>query len=372
MGMSENRWQKENFVVRLKSPLHIGYIGYIPFKGPVVSPTRYYVPGRNFWGAVTKRITEHLCKVPEADDYKKIGKQVMENFRFSYFYLYDGKTIYLPHYTDKGMKYGDNKKKITKAEFEHRFIGSIVSTGIDDKTKTAKDKSLHEIEFINNRFRDENGDIKAVKIAGCIWIKKDAKINDKDFKIDNGIFIDDFNIISELILGGESKYGFGHVLLDLIDKVNFPLEYIMKSENHDEQCKGEVKIKCGKNKPLIAHLRYDREINFEGEVELLTGRGYYDPNKLKNSKNEKQKFCMDSPSSEGKNNSTDDMNPGKVISRPVYYFSPGTVLKKIKEKTDEKLKKKTDEKQEEQEESIICKLNWDGTLEECYNANAPH
>ena len=161
------------------------------------------------------------------------------------------------------------------------------------------------------------------------------------------IFIDDFNIISELILGGESKYGFGHVLLDSIDEVNFPLEYIVESKNHDEDCKGEVKIKCEGNKPLIAHLRYDGKIMFKGEIELLTGRGYYDPNKLKDPKNEKQKFCMDNSSSGGKNNSEENANPGKVISRPIYYFSPGTVL----------------------QENINCKLSWDGTLERCSNAS---
>jgi len=330
--MSDNEWKKINVVFKLKSPLHIGYM---PSEASVVSPTRYYVPGRSFWGAVTKRITEHLCKMPEADDYKKTGEQVMENFRFSYFYLYDGKTIYLPHYTDKGMKYGN----ITKAEFEHRFIGSIVSTGIDDETRTAKNKSLHEIEFINSKYKDENGDIKPVMIAGCIWIKENAKIEKKQ----DGIFIDSFNIISELILGGESKYGFGHVLLDSIDKVNFPLEYIVEPKNQDENCKDEIKIKCGKDEPLLAHLKYDRKLKFEGEVELLTGRGYYDPNKLKDSKNEKQEFCMDGSSSENKNNSKDDVNPGKVISRPVYYFSPGTVLQK----------------------NINCRLNWDGTLLRC-------
>jgi len=343
--MSENRWQKENFVFRLKSPLHIGYM---PFKGSVVSPTRYYVPGRNFWGAVTKRVTEHLCeknhREPKADDYKEIGEQVMENFRFSYFYIYDGKTIYLPHYTDKGMKYGN----ITKAEFEHRLIGCIVSTGIEDETRTAKDKSLHEIEFINSRFRDENGNIKPVMIAGCIWIKKDAKIEvkrDKNktypFKKEsNGIFIDDFNIISELILGGESKYGFGHVVFDSVDKVEFPIEIAHnnkkksegKDDDHEKYC---IKVKINKDKPLIAHLRYDRKIKFKGDVELLTGRGYYDPLKLKNGEKDKN-----------------HTRPGEVISRPVYYFSPGTVLK---------------ENGEKQEKSIICRLNWDGTLERCSN-----
>jgi len=185
--MNEDKWEKTNVVFKLKSPLHIGYM---PFKGSVVSPTRYYVPGRNLWGAITKRVTEYLCKVPKADDYKEIGKQVMKNFRFSYLYLFDGRTIYFPRYTNNGLKYGG----ITKAEFEHRFIGSIVSTEIEDKTITAKDKGLHEIEFINNRFKDENGDLKDVKIAGCIWVRKNAKIKDKKVIINNkGIFIENFN-----------------------------------------------------------------------------------------------------------------------------------------------------------------------------------
>jgi len=296
--MSDSEWKKINVVFKLKSPLHIGYM---PFKGSVVSPTRYYVPGRNLWGAVTKRITEHLCKVPKAGDYRNIGKQVMENFRFSYFYLYDGKTIYLPHYTDKGMKYGN----ITKAEFEHRFIGSIVSTGIDDKTRTAKDKSLHEIEFINNRFREENGDIKPVMIAGCIWIKKNAKIEIKrkeeetyQVKIEsNGIFIDNFNTISELILGGESKYGFGHVLLD-------PTTRVESSNLAPFKWKVPQKIEIKSNEHIVAHLKYGKNISFKGDIELLAGRGYFDPqNPVKASD-----------------------KPGKVILKPEYYLSPGTKI----------------------------------------------
>jgi len=293
-------WKKVDIVFKLKSPLHIGYM---PFKGSVVSPTRYYVPGRNFWGAITKRITEHLCENPKAGDYKKIGKQVMEIFRFSYFYLYDGKTIYFPCYTNNGLKYGG----ITKAEFEHRFIGSIVSTAIDSDG-TTKDESLHEIEFINSRFRDENGDIKPVMIAGCIWIKKNAKIKVKrnkeekeetyQFKIDPiGIFIDNFNIFSELILGGESKYGFGHVLLDSINRVKFSNLAPFKWKNPE-------KIEIESNEPIVAHLKYSKNINFKGDIELLTGRGYFDPQNCGKASNE----------------------PGKVVSELKYYLSPGSLL----------------------------------------------
>ncbi len=298
-------WKKVNIVFKLKSPLHIGYM---PFKGSVVSPTRYYVPGRNLWGAITKGVTEHLCEKPEADNYKKIGRQVMENFRFSYFYLHDGRTIYFPRYTDEGLKYG----VITKAEFEQTFIGSIVSTEIEDKTGIAKDKSLHEIEFINNRFRDENGNIKPVMIAGCIWIKKNAKIEVKrnkeekektyQFKIEpNGIFIDSFNIISELILGGESKYGFGYVRF--ASEAEFSKTAPFKWGDNPE----EIEIKQGE--PLVAHLKYNKNKKFEGDIELLIGRGYFDPEKLEN-----------------ENNREASDKPGEIISQPEYYFSPGAVL----------------------------------------------
>ena len=77
-------WKRFDVVFALNSPLHIGYLPFT--KGLVISPTRYYVPGRNFWGAVTKRLTESLYNDP-TKEYKKIGKQIKENFRFSYFYL---------------------------------------------------------------------------------------------------------------------------------------------------------------------------------------------------------------------------------------------------------------------------------------------
>ena len=297
-------WKKVDIVFKLKSPLHIGYMP----KGSVVSPTRYYVPGRNLWGAITKRVTEYLCekyqRKPESNDYKEIGRQVMENFRFSYFYLYDGRTIYFPRYTERGLMYGDDRKQLTKSEFERIFIGSLISTAIDSNG-TAKDRSLHEIEFINNRFRDENGDLKDVKIAGCIWIKENAKIVDKEIDInDKGIFIENFNVIRELTLGGESKYGFGHVLLDSINRVESSNLAPFKWEDPE-------KIEIKSNEPLVAHFKYSKNINFKGDIELLTGRGYFDP---KNHRKASYKPCEVI------------LKPGEVILKPEYYLSPGTIL----------------------------------------------
>ena len=203
-------WNQNKVVFKLKSPLHIGYT---PFKSSVVSPTRYYILGRNFWGAITKQITESFFRSFESEDYIDVGHDIRNNFIFSYFYLYDGDTVYYPKYEEKELKYGD----MYVSNFESRFIDSRISTAIDN-SGTAKDESLHEIEYINNKFKDKNGNVNDVKIAGYIWIKENATIKDKDNnkkleikKEKDGIYINNFNIIKELILGGESKYGFGHV-----------------------------------------------------------------------------------------------------------------------------------------------------------------
>jgi len=59
-------------VFKLKTPIHIAYL---PLKGSVVSQTRYFIPGRNLWGALTKRITEFINEEPEPEHYKNIGSK---------------------------------------------------------------------------------------------------------------------------------------------------------------------------------------------------------------------------------------------------------------------------------------------------------
>lgn len=296
-----NQYKQYKVVFKLKSPLHIGYR---PFKSSVVSPTRYYILGRNFWGAITKRITESSFRSTNPKDYIEIGQDVRKNFIFSYFYLYDGNTVYYPNYKENELKYGD----MDVSDFESRFIGSRISTAIDN-SGTAKDESLHEIEYINNKFKDENGNVNDVKIAGYIWVNKNATIKGKEIKNDDikdGIYINSFNIIKELILGGESKYGFGHVeFYSFDDKVNLP-EIITDIKENSNELSGKIQ----KNKLILSHLEYSKEIPFKGEIELLSGRAYYDIQK------------------ESNNSETKDSKPGNSFLETKYYFSPGTVILK--------------------------------------------
>jgi hypothetical protein len=307
-------WTKLDIVFTLESPLHIGYM---PFKGSVISPTRYYIPGKNLWGAVTKQITEHLYKDYSGENYFNIGNAVKNNFRFSYFYLYEGTTVYTPNFTDDETRYGN----ISISDFEHKFIGSRVLTAIESGTGKAKNESLHEIEFIKNKYEDK-GMIKNTKIIGCIWIKESAKINNQQIIIsDKGIFINDFNIIEQLTLGGEQNYGFGLVKLESIfikDKI-FPI----KEKNLEGD---EILINLEKDQPIISHLLYNKDLQFKGDIEPITGRGYYDADENNNS----------SISNDYK------AEPGSVLSKIKYYFSPGTII--------------------ENAENNLIKVNWNGTF----------
>ncbi|HRD23320.1 MAG TPA: hypothetical protein PLY38_05725, partial [Candidatus Hydrothermia bacterium] len=120
----------------------------------------------------------------------------------------------------------------------------------------------------------------------------------------NGIFINDFNIIEELTLGGELGYGFGLVKLEsILNNKVFPIEE--KKLNEDD-----ILIEIKENQLIISHLQYDKGLQFRGEIELITGRGYFDieKNTESESENEYKKY------------------PGKKLSSLGYYFAPGSIV----------------------------------------------
>ncbi len=297
-------WKRLNIIFSLKSPLHIGYL---PKKGSMVAPTRHYILGKNFWGAITKKTTEHLYTKPKSKDYFEVGKQIKENFRFGYFYIYDHeKRIYLPTYSKNGLIYGHrNNENIDVMKFERKFTGSRVLTAIETGNRTAKEASLHEINFIIDKYRDENENIRNTKIIGCIWIRKDCQINNKTIVSNNeGIFIGEFNLIEKLTLGGEQNYGFGCVNLEGITKEKI----LIRDEKTDTE---EIKIEIRKNESILYHFKYNESVSFQGDIELLVGRAYFDIKKTKISK---------------KANFGYKEKPGSVISKGIYCFTPGTII----------------------------------------------
>lgn len=301
--MAEEKWARLELIYELESPLHVGYL---PAKGSVVAPTRYYVPGKNIWGAVTKLATEYLYENPAGENYREVGERIGEYFRFSYFYILEDDEIYHPCFSKEGLVYG-SKKMITEDQFEYKFVGGRISTSIDFSSKTAQQGSLHEIEFINDKYTDKNGNIKNTKIIGIVWVSMDAGLPSEagnsrvDIKND-GPYVNGLNLLKKLTLGGEQNYGFGKVKLLQVNKEK-KLYFV-----DDNLCKDNVIITVKEGKPVISHVEVFREnkvdspVYFRGDIELLSGREY--------SLQEKERF----------------KKPGERIVPPEYYYSPGTIF----------------------------------------------
>lgn len=314
-------WTKLELVFELESPLHIGYL---PSKGSVVASTRRYVPGRNLWGVLTKRATEYLFGQPNGKNYRDVGREIKNNFRFSYFYIFDGETVYYPCFGEEGLTYGD-KIKISAPEFDYRFIGSRAVTPINGKTGAAKNESLHEIEFIKHVYKNSKGKIKNTRIIGACWVRDSLQLSSENGKVkieikNDGIFVDSCNLLDGLIIGGEQNYGFGRIkLCDKIKKTEDEGRLPLKFE-----ADGEVKIIMEENKPLLSHVLIndelvDRIMSFSGDIELISGRAYI-------------KEQQDSEANTINTRAGDRLqNPGREILKPVYCFSPGTVFHDFKQ-----------------------------------------
>ncbi len=129
-------WNCYLVIFKAKSPIHIGYkqVGFL-------KTTRYYVTGRAMWGAITSVLAK--CLSPESPKYKTVGELVKNHLRTSYFFpavekskvenpdnlsdlSVEGYLVFLPEYSKEGLKFG----KLSKEEFEQKFISSFVSTAL--------------------------------------------------------------------------------------------------------------------------------------------------------------------------------------------------------------------------------------------------
>lgn len=184
-------WQLYRVTYELQSPLHIGY-----HKISNVQRTRYYVPARNIWGAVTERLTRSgftVSGVPEGD-YVKIGKWVKTHCLFSYLFL-EGDELLFPRYATDGVRYGSLKQ----SEFERRYLSAHVTTALDATTTSAEVGSLHEIEILTTYV--ENGGRHA-RLMGWVFLDGTAfAVLGEEGKWRQWL--------GEFQVGGERRYGFG-------------------------------------------------------------------------------------------------------------------------------------------------------------------
>jgi len=287
-------WKAYRLVYQAKSPLHIGWstLGYIKL-------TRYYIPGKNIWAAITSSLVRAYYKY---EDYAAVGELLCSKMLNSYFYpAIDQRGPLLPMFTNEGLKYGI----YTKSEFEKIFIRSHAQTAVLPSSKTAEDESLHESELISPVVVNEitNGH-SPVYFIGYIFLKNDIKYNDHTVGLEQ---IE--KAIQELTIGGDRKYGWG--ALKLINQLGkdaeqsdmFGFDLALDEESLFVTVPGKDAIP--------AHFEISGSIELRGNIEPLVGREW------SNERNTK-------------------MGPGRKVSAAKVCWMPGSILKR-----EQKLKVKS-------------------------------
>ena len=123
-------WECYELKYKAKSAVHIGYGSQLG----IVSRTRYYIPGKTMWGAVTAVLSRRIMGSYDAEIYRRMREFVKHHLIFSYFYHVKGADVLYPNYTEEGFGFGSKGEwdfVMNKEEFEKEFVTSYVSTALD-------------------------------------------------------------------------------------------------------------------------------------------------------------------------------------------------------------------------------------------------
>ncbi len=201
-------WNQYRIAFRLLSPLHIGYR-----KVGNLMQTRYYVPARNLWAALTARITRDCGRGYSGQAYDDIGLLVKKYFRFGYLWpaitrngqskveKWDDLETFFSFQLDKKNCLHElfpNPNQKNSSLFDYLFLDSQQGTAINQSNQAAEEGSLHDIEFIAPYTR---GLCKSVYLAGTMWVGENLP---EDLAIWE-------NSLRHIRIGGEQSYGWGRV-----------------------------------------------------------------------------------------------------------------------------------------------------------------
>lgn len=225
-------WYK--LIFKQNQPIHIGST-----KWGVVKETDLFISGQTMWGALTNAYYQKNSQYDENDENKF---KTISNF----FPSFDGKNILKPSYKDGEFHLGD----FSEEEFRAYFVDTYVQTAVEPINRKAKDKSLHEIDYILPRPKREFQNIEKLSNLqnNLHWI--------------GIVFIDeDIDFLKEkpkIYVGSDVRYGFGE------------LELVELGKDIDEKfwwIEGDkINIEQKEHSPYFIELNINSKIEFEGEV----------------------------------------------------------------------------------------------------------
>jgi len=275
-------WKCYELEYKAKSAVHIGYGSQLG----IVSRTRYYIPGKTMWGAVTAILSRKAMGSYDKKTYEGVKEFVKEHLIFSYFYPVKGADVLYPNYTEEGFGFGSKGEGdfvMSKEEFEKEFISSYVSTALDKSSRTAEEGSLHEFELISQKVKGEEvcftghifmkeGGINFGKNKKYIFVKNVGKETILDMGSDNTSL---FEAITNIQVGGERNYGFGWLSLNEHPVETDEMFGKYKVELNSDYLGVEVK----KEMVALSHVLTDGNERIEwikGDIEPLVGREWDD------------------------------------------------------------------------------------------------
>lgn len=288
-------WQRIPVCFEFVSPLHVGFLPNVA--GTLVAPTRLYVPGSNFWGAITAALTPRLFPSARPADFERVGKDLKRAVRFSYFYLSDGSEVFFPSFETGELRWGT----LSDSDFRANFAESRLSTKIGSDG-TSEDAALHEIEYVRHRTGNFEGVIRRTLLCGVFWLGCDSKICERQITASgsdltlrpDGNGKQPVDLLDNLALGGERNYGFGRIRpATLASSIREELEKAWPEDPESPMTAG---------RPLLGHMQYGPEILFRGAIEVVASREY--------------------PSGGARSY----VRPGRALANAGHFFAPGTVV----------------------------------------------
>ena len=181
-------WTVYQVILRLYTPLHIGYleVGYL-------RRTRPYVTGRVLRGALVNRVgrNHNICSEDPRDPFRPVSKTFAAYLTFTYFYPA----------LKEGSAWEAQFPWENEACFRRRFLSSYTSTALAYPQQTAAEGLLHEIEFISPRTLDTG---EQVYLMGYVFVQEE-RLNRKKY--------DWVKALRRFQLGGERGYGWGDARL---------------------------------------------------------------------------------------------------------------------------------------------------------------
>ena len=255
-------WYK--LVFKQKQPIHVGSA-----KWGVVNETEIFIPGSTMWGALTniylqkintnnrkKQIKKEKTDTTNRKELEEQLKKIIEYFEkiSNFFPSFDGENILQPTYQkgEFGYLLPDTNEFLSEDKFRFYFVDTLVQTAIEPISRQAKDESLHELDYILPKSKQNLKNFK----DNLYWI---GIIQIKNNDLEN--FLDDIKSES-IFAGADVRYGYGELKLVNVSSLDENDKNFWWINNSNS-----IEIKTDKHSPYFIEAQDNLKI--EGEVLLI-------------------------------------------------------------------------------------------------------